>query len=121
MWTNRPTDEGGAGGKWRRPTFFEIVLSEECFPGNLLLCHSPVHPKLFWPRHSQNLVGDPDQVISNHIGKATFKYVGSITSERACQVTREQAGQTTDDDAGKSSTERISHFASNQTFQHWLD
>ena len=39
------------------PSFFEIVLCQGYFLGNLLLFHSARHPKLFWPRHSQNLVG----------------------------------------------------------------
>ena len=55
--------EPGGGGHSRPPpppTFLKIVLCQGCFPGNSLLCHSPRHPKLFWPRHSQNLVGDPE-------------------------------------------------------------
>ena len=34
-----------------------LVLCQERFPGNSLLCNSQRHPKLFWFRHSQNLVG----------------------------------------------------------------
>ena len=40
-------------------TFSEIILCQGLFPGNSTLCQSPRHPKLFWPRHLQNLVGDP--------------------------------------------------------------
>ena len=36
--------------------FSEIVLCQECFPGNPLLCHSPRDPKFFWPPHSQIFV-----------------------------------------------------------------
>ena len=37
------------------PTLSEIILCREFFPENSLLCHSPRHPKLFWPQHSQNV------------------------------------------------------------------
>ena len=46
------------------PTLSEIILCKWCFPTNKLLCHSLRHPKLFWSRHSQNLVGDP-RIVSN--------------------------------------------------------
>ena len=52
------------GGRRGEPTFTEIVLCREFLPGNLLLCRSPRHPKLFWPQHSQNLVGDPISTVS---------------------------------------------------------
>ena len=48
-----PANEGercwGAGGPWHPITFSEIVLCQEYFPGNLLLCQSPRFPKYFWP------------------------------------------------------------------------
>ena len=37
-------------------------------PHNSLLCHSSSHPKHFWPRYSQNLVGCP---VKNNICKDT--------------------------------------------------
>ena len=37
-----PSTKGGARGPWPS-TFSEIVLCQGCFPGNLLLCHSPRH------------------------------------------------------------------------------
>ena len=37
---------------------FFAFFCQGFFLGNWLLCHSPKHPKL-WPRHYQNLVGDP--------------------------------------------------------------
>ena len=46
-------------GSWLPPIFSEIVFCQGCFPGNFLSCHSPRHPKLFWPRHFQSLVGGP--------------------------------------------------------------
>ena len=61
----RPPNEGGEWGQGGHdpPTFSEIVICHWCFPGNLLLCHSLRHPELFWPRHSQNLVGGADERI----------------------------------------------------------
>ena len=60
--TGPPTEGGGQRGQRGHaphPTFSEIVFCKGYFPGNSLLCHSSKHPKLFWPRHSQNLVGGP--------------------------------------------------------------
>ena len=52
----RSLDKGG--GAWgHAPSFCKIAFCQKCFLGNLLLCHSPRHPKLFWPRDSQNFVG----------------------------------------------------------------
>ena len=53
----RPKGRWEDGNAILRPAFFEIVLCQGWFPGNLLLCHSPIHPKLFWPQNSYNLVG----------------------------------------------------------------
>ena len=47
--------KGGFGPPPPPPTFPEIELRRECFLANSLLCHSPRHLKLFWPRHSQIL------------------------------------------------------------------
>ena len=52
----------GGSGPYPSPTFSESTLPV-CYAGNLLLCHSPKHPKLIWPRQCQNLVGDPVLVI----------------------------------------------------------
>ena len=54
------------------PTFSETVLCQGCLPGNSLLCHSPRHPKPFWPQHSQNLVGGPV------LRKSAWKFVYAL-------------------------------------------
>ena len=38
----------------------QMFFCQGCFLGNSLLCHSPKHPKLFWPCYSLNLVGAPE-------------------------------------------------------------
>ena len=63
-YTGLPVKKGMGGGGHSYLTFSEIVLCQGCFPGNSLLCYSPRHPKLFWPRHSQNLVGGPSTGVS---------------------------------------------------------
>ena len=52
----------GGRGAYLSPTFSESTL-QVCYAGNSLLCHSPKHPKLIWPRHSQNLVRGPALAI----------------------------------------------------------
>ena len=38
----------------------EILLCQGCFPGNSPLYQSPKHTKFIWPRHSQNIIGEPE-------------------------------------------------------------
>ena len=59
---NRPPDEGEARRAIPPPLLFlKSYFAKDLFFVNLLLCHSPRHPKLFWPRHSQGLIGDPSE------------------------------------------------------------
>ena len=53
-----PDEEGGKVGEAMAPIFSEIVLCQQCFPGNLSF-FSVIHQGIqnFWPRHSRNLVG----------------------------------------------------------------
>ena len=43
----KQASQRGGRGAWT-PTFSETVLCQEYFLGNLFLCHSPRHPKLFF-------------------------------------------------------------------------
>ena len=72
---------GWGRGTMPPSTFSEIVLCQEPFRGNSLLCHSQRHPKFFWPRHSPNLVGGPTFGVSDFRNlpklpqiKATFNF-----------------------------------------------
>ena len=50
---------GGGRGACSPSTFSEIVLYQECFPGNLFFFILKDIQNFFCPRHSQNLVGGP--------------------------------------------------------------
>ena len=57
-WQSRGQGEREAGGHIS-PLIFLKVRCQVVITGNSLLCHSPKHRKLIWPRHCQNLVGGP--------------------------------------------------------------
>ena len=76
------------------PLFWNRTFTcQGSFPGNPLLCHFSRHSKLFWSRHSQNLVGRPwDKILARtrlqwiHFVKSFFlSYVLLLKRFSLCQ------------------------------------